>query len=115
LPNYLFRCDQCGELSRERLAVEDRHNAPDCPNCQLIMQRQYSIPQLITQPEHLREENNPYPGKSATEVRAIERQEAADYEKIDYSHLPKKRTPEQIFAESKPMREIATELGLKAS
>lgn len=112
MPRYLFRCLRCGELTQERLSVENRHNAPDCPTCKLEMQRQYSVPQLITQPEHLRDENNPYPGLSATDVLAVEKQQAADYEKVDYSHLPKKRTAEQIFAESKPMREIAQELGL---
>lgn len=111
MPVYLFRCEVCGELSRERLAVDQRHNAPDCPNCALLMQREFSVPQLNTRPFYLLEENTPYPGLSGTEVVAEMKREDAEYEKVDYSHLPKKRTPKQIFADNKPMAQIFNELG----
>lgn len=109
--HYLFRCPKCGELTRARRTIATRNDAPDCPTCVLTMQRQFSIPQLITQPFHLTDENNPYPGLSGKEVVEEMKREDREYEKVDYSQMPKKRTPQEVFKAAKPMREIFQELG----
>lgn len=111
MPRYLFRCWCCGELTLERRSVEQRNDPADCPNCmmQASANREFSVPQLITQPFHLAEDNNPYPGLSGTDVVAEMKREDAEYEKLDYSSIPKKRTTEQVFADMKPMREVFQE------
>lgn len=103
---YLFRCDSCGELTQVRRSLEDRNNAPDCPSCTVAMSRQFSVPQLITEPEHLKEVNNNYPGMSATDALERMKREDAEYEAVDYSMIPRKRTAKQIFAESPSMNEL---------
>lgn len=53
---YEYECDHCGMVMTAFRTVAERHDAPKCMRCRSDTRKTYSVPRLITQRYHERDE-----------------------------------------------------------
>src|SRR5438067_729465 len=81
MPKYEFACPVCAATYFVSATMrESPYLCLRCSVCKQSCRRIYSIPQLVTERFVDRPENNPYPGKSQTEITEIRKAEDKRYE-----------------------------------
>ena len=113
---YLYRCPKCNQHLEQRRPVEDRNKPTKCPYCKYrgIMIRLLTVPQLITNPYHLWQENK-FPGSKTDWLeyrrkmdKMIENRDELDRKQRQESEAEaakqgwKALTPEYVEKELKP-------------
>lgn len=83
MPYYKFVCQNvdCRMIEDIFVPVDLRNNVRNCTMCGNRSQRQFGVPYLNTQPEHLRDENKNYFGFNETDRRAEQKKHDKMYAK----------------------------------
>lgn len=82
MPNYTFRCENCGDFTLFLRSMEGNKGSADCPECGLEAKRVFMPPNLYSMPNALKSRI-----EKGMEPRRMTREE------LGTRMLPKKRSP----------------------
>ena len=77
MPTYVYQCKGCGSRKTDTRSMFDVERVPVC--CGAVV-RDFSSVQVCASPEHLKEYNKPFIGKSETDIAEILKHEDKVYE-----------------------------------